>query len=379
MSELTRDQALGAVISGRGPAYLRGVDLSTLDLSNAGWLMDADLRQANLSQTNLARANLKGANAEKANLKGAHLFAANMEGVDMRRAKLNGANLKMANLRGANLKGAALMGANFIQADLREANLEGAELEGANFEGADLGKANLNGANVGTANFEGANLQGASLYGTTLLEKQEEQVPEMPFDGFAGMVSSIQLTDLIQLLCLTRQDFLLKIKSPQAEGVVHIRTGRVTHAQTDVSEGEEAFFEMFHWANGRFETLPLEEEGEDTINKPLEHLIVESMRQRDERETTPDHWDLLQEIREHLPLIAYPSRELMDLIALQGKNIRHDEELQITDAFESGDGGGIFCSVLVDDEIVIAPLDHIDMKPGHPLSDKIAAFQAGGA
>ena len=43
MSELKREQLLMAVISGKGPAYLRGVNLASVDLSGAGWLVEADL------------------------------------------------------------------------------------------------------------------------------------------------------------------------------------------------------------------------------------------------------------------------------------------------------------------------------------------------
>lgn len=65
MSEITREQLVMSVIAGRGPASLRGVDLSKLDLSGAGWLAGADLRQADLSNADLGRANLSGAMLEK--------------------------------------------------------------------------------------------------------------------------------------------------------------------------------------------------------------------------------------------------------------------------------------------------------------------------
>jgi hypothetical protein len=376
MSELTREQLLTAVISGRGSAYLRGVDLSTLDLSNAGWLIEADLRYANLSQTNLARANLKKARLKKANLQGASLFTANLEAADISKAKLNRANLRMANLCGANLEGASLVRANLIKANLRESNLEGADLEGANLEGADLGKAKLNRANLKSANLKDANLQGAGILGTILDENRIEPLFVTPLHGFAGTVSSIQLTDLVQLLCLTRQDFLIRVEAPSAEGIVHIRKGKVQHAQSGSVSGEEAFLQMLHWENGRFETLPLEEGVITTIHKPLEHLIVESMRQRDEKKAPSDEdsSDLLDELKGYLPIPAYPLEELVKLVSRKGKDIRDNMELQISDVFDTGEGGGIFCSLMVEGDVFTAPLEHLRIKENHPLTQKLADY-----
>ena len=87
MSELNREQLLMAVIAGRGPAYLRGVNLVSVDLSGAGWLADADLRGADLSDANLKRANLRGANLEMANMYSANLIGANFEGANLFKVK----------------------------------------------------------------------------------------------------------------------------------------------------------------------------------------------------------------------------------------------------------------------------------------------------
>ena len=81
-----------SVISGRGPAYLRGVSLTSIDLSGAGWLAEADLRGADLSNANLKRANLRGANLEMANLHSANLTGTNFEGANLFRVKAEVAN-----------------------------------------------------------------------------------------------------------------------------------------------------------------------------------------------------------------------------------------------------------------------------------------------
>ena len=283
MAELKREQLLMAVISGRGPAYLRGVNLSDMNLSGVAWLIEADLRQTDLSHTILIRANLKGANLEKADLYSCNLSGANLEGANLREAKMTMSNLKMANLRNADLQGARLVGANLVRADLEEANLEGADLEGAELQGANLWNAKLDSANFRQANLNGALIQAGSLDGAIVGEVPDRVDVGTEVQGFSGVIDSVQLADLIQLICLSRMNSLIRVEAPQGTGTIHILSGRVRHAQAGAIEGEDAFFEMLQWENGHIETASLLDASVSTIDKPLEHLILESMRRRDER------------------------------------------------------------------------------------------------
>ena len=53
-----------------------------------------------------------------------------------------------------------------------------------------------------------------------------------------------------------------------------------------------------------------------------------------------------------------------------------DTELNITKVFDSGDAGGIVCTVLEENkEVLIVSLTHLQIKPTHPLSEKIVAYQ----
>lgn len=286
MGELTREQLLIAIISGRGSAYLRGVDLSALNLSNAGWLCEADLRQANLSNANLSKANLKKANLEKANLHEANLTGTIFEDADLREAKLHGVLAKMAILRGANLQSARLVGANLFKANLEDANLEACDLEGANLEGANLRNAKLDLANLKMINFRGANLQGASLTGTILDKTKQDDDVQRPSDGFAGSIHQLQLMDLMQMASMSHSSILVRVDSAQDMGIVHIKSGRINHAQIGGLRGEAALFEILRWENGRFETQPLPNDAMASIDKPLEHLLVEAMRLKDEKKDT---------------------------------------------------------------------------------------------
>lgn len=282
MAELSREQILVAVISGRGPACLQGVDLSKIDLSNAGWLAGADLNHTNLSHSNLSGANLKGANLERSNLDGASIVGTNLEGANLNHTKITGGNLRRANLRGARLHAARLVGTILIKVNLEGAFLEGADLEGANLEGAILRNANLSRANLRMANLRGAILDGAKVSGTILESQPPTASTETPPSGFEGTVNCVGLAEVIQIFCYSRSDLRLRVAVPAGSGTIFIRSGEVIHAETDKHSGEEAVYEILGWDSGSFETLPFGTPPPTTIDKPIEHLMVESLRLRDE-------------------------------------------------------------------------------------------------
>jgi hypothetical protein len=376
MAELSRDRILMAIISGRGPGYLRGVDLSSLDLSNAGWLMEADLRHANLANANLSRANLRDANLAGANLHAANLTGANLEGADLTEAKLTGAKLRMAVLRGANLQSSGMVGAHLALAQLGGANLEGADLEGANLEGADLTRAKLNLANLSMANLRGAKLKDASLVGTILDPGASMLKLPAPSSGFAGLVSHVQLADLVQMICLSRANIVIEVKSTERQGTVYIENGRVIHAHAGMLDGERAICEMLKWDNGRFETVPLSQEPAVTISKPFEQLLYESVRQLDESTySEKSRPKLIEEIRTTLPISALPSRDLMDLMGQEGRKVELSQELNIDDIFYSEETRSVLCSLTSGTEAFIAPLAYVKPKESNPLIEQILDHQ----
>ncbi|SPF39856.1 Pentapeptide repeat protein (fragment) [Syntrophobacter sp. SbD1] len=284
MSELKREQLLMAVISGRGPAYLRGVNLASMDLSGAGWLAEADLRGADLSNANLRRANLKGTNLEMANMHSANLVGANFEGANLFKVKANVANFNMANLRGANLRGANLVGATLVRANMEEVDLDGADLEGANLEGSNLTRAAITKVNLKLTNLDGADLTEAVLHGCT----ETGSPPEEDGEDFRGTINSIRLADLLQIGCLSRSSLNIEVYSAGERGSIDIDSGRILHAQTGRIEGEEAFMKILGWEKGRFITYHLASSGAITIDKPVEHLLLQAHRLQDEKKFSAD-------------------------------------------------------------------------------------------
>jgi len=86
--------------------------------------------------------------------------------------------------------------------------------------------------------------------------------------------------------------------------------------------------------------------------------------------------ELIEEMESHLPIPVYPSKELCQLLRQQGKNIDINTELKITKVFDSGDAGGIVCSIIEENkQVFVVSLTHLRVNPEHPLSDKILAYQ----
>ena len=85
---------------------------------------------------------------------------------------------------------------------------------------------------------------------------------------------------------------------------------------------------------------------------------------------------LIDEMEKHLPIPVYPSRELCQLLRSKGKDINMNTELKITKVFDSGDMGGIVCSIIEEDsEVYVVSLTHLRVRRGHPLHRKISEYQ----
>jgi len=86
--------------------------------------------------------------------------------------------------------------------------------------------------------------------------------------------------------------------------------------------------------------------------------------------------ELIEAMKEHLPIPAYPGKELRELLRSKGKDISRGTELQITHVLDSGDEGGIMCSIIEEDsEVYVVSLTHLMIKPGHPMHRKLLAYQ----
>jgi two-component system chemotaxis response regulator CheB len=94
---------------------------------------------------------------------------------------------------------------------------------------------------------------------------------------------NLSLTDLIQMVCLSRSDIVIRVRSGATDGVICIKKGQVLHAETNTLQGERAFLEILRWKDGMFEIQSSGNLTSSSIDKPWEHLLLEAMREHDER------------------------------------------------------------------------------------------------
>ncbi|MBA3571746.1 MAG: hypothetical protein H0W34_07200 [Pyrinomonadaceae bacterium] len=86
---------------------------------------------------------------------------------------------------------------------------------------------------------------------------------------------------------------------------------------------------------------------------------------------------LIKDIEAHLPLPVYTTTEVSRSLRQQGKEVRADEELQVTSVVDSGEMGGILCGIESQDkkEVFLISLTHLRIRSDHRLKARIEAYQ----
>lgn len=100
--------------------------------------------------------------------------------------------------------------------------------------------------------------------------------------GFSGMLHRVQLTDVVQLECMTQASSLLRVHAAGADGVIYIEDGRVVHAEAEGTQGEDAFMELVNLESGGFEVAPFTEPSARTIHESCHSLLLGAAQRRDE-------------------------------------------------------------------------------------------------
>lgn len=100
--------------------------------------------------------------------------------------------------------------------------------------------------------------------------------------GFQGKVFGLQLTDVIQMNCLSGLTTALVITKERDRGVIYLNEGEIVHAEYEEQRGTDAFYRILSWQEGEFVSnvgivCPVQ-----TIYQNWEHLLVEAMRRKDE-------------------------------------------------------------------------------------------------
>lgn len=116
------------------------------------------------------------------------------------------------------------------------------------------------------------------------MEKLGQVVEENLNDNFSANLMHLQVSDIIQLIYITKKSGVLKlIKSEEEEGYIYFKNGEVKHAVCqDAKTGESAFFTMFLWNTGNFDMLPFKDPPFETVQTASHYLMLEGMIKREE-------------------------------------------------------------------------------------------------
>lgn len=102
--------------------------------------------------------------------------------------------------------------------------------------------------------------------------------------GFEGKVYGLQLTDIIQMNCLSRLTTALVITRDGEKGVIYLHEGEIIHAECGEKKGTDAFYKILSWQEGEFVSNIGVTPTVQTIYQSWEHLLVEAMRREDDKE-----------------------------------------------------------------------------------------------
>ncbi len=136
--------------------------------------------------------------------------------------------------------------------------------------------------------------------------------------GFAGTLKNIQIDDLIQMCCLSMATISIRVAQDSQQGVIYIRDGEVVHAVCGKTTGEEAFYQILGWASGRFETIDECYEGDDTVNKSHEFLLMEAARRNDEENENETEGDSGASFEENT---GHPTKERLKILLVEDSTL----------------------------------------------------------
>jgi len=137
-----------------------------------------------------------------------------------------------------------------------------------------------------------------------------------------GDLAQIPLVDLLQILAVNRKSGRLVVEREGEKAEVFLKDGKVTDASMGAASGEKALWRLLGRRDGQFAFVPGTGPSEDRIDRKVDELVLEGLRQADEvarlAEQLPpptDHIELTLDPSE-LPAGLHPvTEEVVALLA----------------------------------------------------------------
>jgi hypothetical protein len=103
--------------------------------------------------------------------------------------------------------------------------------------------------------------------------------------GFAGSVSATSVAEVLQFQRGNRFSGSIVFECGGQQASVYLHAGEVVHAEAGNVRGEQAIRAILSWPSGNFQAHANVTSVARTIDKRLEHLLLDSLRQIDEERT----------------------------------------------------------------------------------------------
>ncbi len=90
-----------------------------------------------------------------------------------------------------------------------------------------------------------------------------------------------------------------------------------------------------------------------------------------------DVYELIEALKEHLPMRAYATPPLVKAVRQEGTDIRVNDAVEIDSVLYLGDEGGVACAIGLwgGKTVVVTSLTHLRIDRDHPLAERIQAYQ----
>jgi len=100
--------------------------------------------------------------------------------------------------------------------------------------------------------------------------------------GGKSFIRGITLATFLQLMKVEKKNCTLKIFSSDQSAYLYVRRGEVIDAELDELVGLEAALEIVGWSDAEIEMDGICRRQDDVINLPMEHLLIEAFKRKDE-------------------------------------------------------------------------------------------------
>jgi predicted regulator of Ras-like GTPase activity (Roadblock/LC7/MglB family) len=156
--------------------------------------------------------------------------------------------------------------------------------------------------------------------------------------GFSGAIGGLTFADVIQLKGLNHFSGCVTVEFQEEIGKIYFRDGEVIHAELGAQVGKEAFYQIFLWPSGNFQTYPNVVSTSHSIDCSWKFLLLEAHQMHDEGRLSRAATDQAERRAEEVPMAeakageSIITRQLRDVNGVTELVLHTREGLPLEDA-----------------------------------------------